>query len=155
MGQPAEEEGRETWREDLAPRRGTKPGSMKRSSDAGSAAVTDDGVEQARGHFAGPDLKQSVGEHCEFDSLAPREPVCSAEGNSQRLAPHHRRVEAPRVRGPWGGCQIETVGQKELPDLTPPPNRARFGADPRVTLAKVCQKPRDCLPCRAVRLGQT
>src|SRR5215471_17057729 len=107
--------------------------------EAGSAAVTDDGVEQARGHFAGPDLKQSVGDHSEFDSLAPCEPVCSAEANSQRLAPHYSRVEAPRVRGLWGDCQIETVGQKELLDLTPH-HLARFDADPRVTLANVCQK---------------
>src|SRR5262249_47595516 len=62
--------------------------------EAGSAAVTDDGVEQARGHFAGPDLKQPVGGRCEFDSLAPCEPVCFAEGNSQGLAPHYSRVEA-------------------------------------------------------------
>ena len=49
--------------------------------EAGGAAGADDGVVEAGGHVARPDLEQPAGEGGQVDALAPRERVGCAEGN--------------------------------------------------------------------------
>jgi len=121
--------------------------------EAGGAAGADDGVVEAGGHVARPDLEQPAGEGGEVDALVPRERVGGAQGDAQRLAADGARVKPCRVGGPRREREVVAFGEEEFGDVGAE-DLARFDLDLRVDLGQARQQPGSGLPDCGQRVGE-